>query len=135
MVYVCENPTVLATAADTHGPTCPPLVCLQGQPLAAARTLLRHLHSHGSTLRYHGDFDWGGLRIAGALLRRVPWQPWRYTAADYRTAAAATPLAPPLAGAPATATWDPGLAAALAELGVRIEEETVLDTLLADLGG
>jgi uncharacterized protein (TIGR02679 family) len=134
VVYVCENPTVLATAADTHGPTCPPLVCLQGQPSAAALTLLRHLHSHGSTLRYHGDFDWGGLRIAGALLRRVPWQPWRYTAADYRSAAAATSLAPPLAGSPATASWDPGLAAALAELGVRIEEETVLDTLLADLG-
>ncbi|MER5913133.1 TIGR02679 family protein [Streptomyces sp. NPDC001982] len=133
VVYVCENPTVLATAADTHGPTCPPLVCLQGQPSAAALTLLRHLHSHGSTLRYHGDFDWGGLRIADALLRRVPWQPWRYTAADYRTAAAVTPLASPLTGTPATAAWDPDLAVALAELGVRIEEETVLDTLLADL--
>ncbi|WP_367323618.1 TIGR02679 family protein [Streptomyces sp. HUAS ZL42] len=133
VVYACENPTVLATAADTHGPTCPPLVCLQGQPSAAALTLLRHLHTHGSTLRYHGDFDWGGLRIADALLRRVPWQPWRYTAADYRNAAAATPLAPPLTGTPATAAWDPDLAAALTELGVRIEEETVLDTLLTDL--
>ncbi|MGW3108718.1 TIGR02679 family protein [Streptomyces sp. NPDC001100] len=133
VVYVCENPTVVATAADTHGPTCPPLVCLQGQPSAAALTLLRHLHSHGSMLRYHGDFDWGGLRIADALLRRVPWQPWHYTAADYRTAAATTPLAPPLTGTPATAAWDPDLTAALTELGVRIEEETVLDVLLADL--
>ncbi|MEV0910857.1 TIGR02679 family protein [Streptomyces hokutonensis] len=133
VVYVCENPTVLATAADTHGPTCPPLVCLQGQPSAAALTLLRHFHSHGSTLRYHGDFDWGGLRIAGALLRRIPWQPWHYTAADYRTAAAATPLAPPLIGTPTDAAWDPALAVALGELGVRIEEETVLDILLADL--
>ncbi|WP_405971742.1 TIGR02679 family protein [Streptomyces sp. NBC_00988] len=133
VVYVCENPTVLATAADTHGPTCPPLVCLQGQPSAAALTLLRHFHSHGSMLRYHGDFDWGGLRIADALLRRVPWQPWHYTAADYRTAAAATPLAPSLTGTPTTATWDPDLAAALTQLGVRIEEETVLDILLADL--
>ncbi|WP_308314654.1 TIGR02679 family protein [Streptomyces gilvus] len=133
VVYVCENPTVLATAADTHGPTCPPLVCLQGQPSAAALTLLRHLHTHGSALRYHGDFDWGGLRIADALLRRVPWHPWRYTATDYRTAVAATPLAPPLTGTPADAAWDPGLSMALAELGVRIEEETVLDILLSDL--
>ncbi|MGW1563257.1 TIGR02679 family protein [Streptomyces sp. NPDC002144] len=133
VVYVCENPTVLATAADTHGPVCPPLVCLQGQPSAAALTLLRHLHTHGSTLRYHGDFDWGGVRIAEALLRRVPWQPWRYRAADYRTAVTATPLAPPLSGTPAEATWDPGLSLALAELGVRIEEEAVLDILLADL--
>ncbi|MEV7466999.1 DUF2399 domain-containing protein [Streptomyces kronopolitis] len=37
-------------------------------------------------MRYHGDFDWGGLRIAAALLRRVPWSPWRYTAAHYRAA-------------------------------------------------
>ncbi|MGP4089231.1 TIGR02679 family protein [Streptomyces sp. KR55] len=132
-MYVCENPTVLATAADTHGPACSPLVCLQGQPSAAALTLLRHLNTQGSALRYHGDFDWGGLRIATALLRRVPWLPWRYTAADYRTAAAATPLAPPLTGTPTTAAWDRDLHPALAELGVRIEEEAVLDALLADL--
>jgi uncharacterized protein (TIGR02679 family) len=134
VVRVCENPAVLATAADTLGTACPPLVCLQGQPAAAALTLLRHLHARGTTLRYHGDFDWGGLRIASALLRRVPWHPWRYTAADYRTAVAATPLAPPLNGTPTTAAWDPDLPAALAELGVRIEEETVIDDLLADLG-
>ncbi|MGP4047680.1 TIGR02679 family protein [Streptomyces sp. 2A115] len=133
VVYVCENPTVLATAADIHGPACPALVCLQGQPSAAALTLLRHLYTRGATLRYHGDFDWGGLRIADALLRRVPWQPWRYTAADYRTAAAAAPLAPPLTGPPANAAWDPDLSPALTELGVRVEEETVLDTLLTDL--
>ncbi|MGJ5894559.1 TIGR02679 family protein [Streptomyces sp. V2] len=133
VVHVCENPAVLATAADTHGPACPPLVCLQGQPSAAALALLRHLHAQGSRLRYHGDFDWGGLRIARALLGRVPFSPWRYTAADYRAAAAAAPLAPPLTGTPTAAPWDPGLAPALTELGLRIEEETVLDVLLADL--
>ncbi|MFI1972862.1 TIGR02679 family protein [Streptomyces cinnamoneus] len=133
VVYVCENPTVLATAADTHGPACPPLVCLQGQPSAAALTLLRHLHTRGSQLRYHGDFDWGGIRIATALLQRVPWRPWRYTAAEYRTAATAAPLAPPLTGKPVDAPWDPELRPALTGLGVRVEEETVLDDLLADL--
>lgn len=64
MVRICENPTVLAVAADALGPACPPLVCLQGQPSAAALTLLRGLHDHGAALYYHGDFDWGGLRIA-----------------------------------------------------------------------
>ncbi|MFC9929551.1 TIGR02679 family protein [Streptomyces sp. NPDC127190] len=134
VVRVCENPAVLASAADALGTACPPLVCLQGQPSAAALTLLRHLHTHGSTLRYHGDFDWGGLRIASALLRRIPWHPWRYTAAEYRNAVAAAPLASPLTGTPTTAAWDPDLPAALTELGVRIEEETVVDDLLADLG-
>ncbi|TMU92386.1 DUF2399 domain-containing protein [Streptomyces sp. DASNCL29] len=42
-------------------------------------------------------------------------------------------MAPSLTGTPATAPWGPDLRAALSELGVRIEEETVLDELLADL--
>ncbi|MEU0187161.1 DUF2399 domain-containing protein [Streptomyces sp. NPDC006207] len=38
----------------------------------------------------------------------------------------------PLAGIRAASPWDPSLAEALAEHGVRVEE-AVLDTLLADL--
>ncbi|MER5758492.1 TIGR02679 family protein [Streptomyces sp. NPDC002082] len=133
LVRICENTAVLAAAADTHGADSVPLVCLQGQPSAAALTLLRHLHQGGTTLRYHGDFDWGGLRIASGLLRRVPWLPWRYTAADYRAAALTHLVGPPLTGRPAEAPWDPLLPDALEELGVRIEEEAVLDVLLSDL--
>lgn len=135
IVWMCENPTVLAAAADTLGPACPPLVCLQGQPSAAALTLLRGLHEHGATLRYHGDFDWGGLRIAGVLHRRLPWRPWRYTAADYRAAVSrGTSLSlSPLVGTRTESPWEPALAAALAELGARVEEETELDILLSDL--
>ncbi|WP_405769559.1 TIGR02679 family protein [Actinacidiphila glaucinigra] len=130
-VYVCENPAVVAAAADTLGALCPPLVCLQGQPSAAALTLLRRLADGGAALRYHGDFDWGGLRIAAALLTRVPWTPWRYTAADY--CEAVTDRGAPLTGIPAASPWDPSLAEALAELGVRVEEEAVLDVLMDDL--
>ncbi|MER6677929.1 DUF2399 domain-containing protein [Streptomyces sp. NPDC000983] len=36
-------------------------------------------------------------------------------------------------GTPATAAWDQDMPAALAEPGVRLEEENVLDALLADL--
>ncbi|MFF3425184.1 TIGR02679 family protein [Streptomyces sp. NPDC002602] len=132
-VRICENPTVLAAAADVHGADSAPLICLQGQPSVAAITLMRHLHQGGTTLHYHGDFDWGGLRIAAALLRRVPWLPWRYTTADYRAAALTHPGGLPLTGRPAEAPWDPCLPDALEELGVRIEEETVLDALLSDL--
>ncbi|WP_327373790.1 TIGR02679 family protein [Streptomyces sp. NBC_01216] len=134
-VWICENPTVLAAAADTLGPACPPLVCLQGQPSAAAVTLLHALHEHGATLHYHGDFDWGGLRIAGVLHRRVPWRPWRYTAADYRAAATRNAALPPspLVGTPTETPWEPALAAAVEELGVRVEEERELELLLSDL--
>ncbi|MGC4949368.1 TIGR02679 family protein [Streptomyces sp. DT224] len=134
VVRICENPAVLAAAADTYGTRCAPLVCLQGQPSAAALVLLNHLHTHGSRFQYHGDFDWGGLRIAAALLRRVPWSPWRYTADDYRAAVDTRPAGPPLTGVRAEAPWDPGLPDALQEAGVRVEEEAVLDDLLADLG-
>ncbi|MFJ2375227.1 TIGR02679 family protein [Streptomyces sp. NPDC087769] len=133
-VRICENPAVLAAAADTYGTRCAPLVCLQGQPSAAALVLLCHLQTHGSRLRYHGDFDWGGLRIAAVLLRRVSWSPWRYTAADYRAAVHALPAGPPLTGSRADAPWDPDLPDALQESGVRVEEEAVLNDLLSDLG-
>ncbi|MEV0411889.1 TIGR02679 family protein [Streptomyces sp. NPDC050448] len=136
VVHICENPAVLSAAADTHGPDALPLVCLQGQPSAAALALLTHLHELGATFRYHGDFDWGGLRIATTLRQHVPWRPWRYSAVDYRAAAAAASPAPqPLTGTAAPSPWDPDLAIALAEHGVRIEEEAVLDALLADLAG
>ncbi|WP_309248791.1 TIGR02679 family protein [Streptomyces sp. MNP-20] len=133
-VWICENPAVLAAAADVHGARSAPLVCLQGQPSAAAVTLLRHLHTGGARLRYHGDFDWGGLRIAAALLQRVPWSPWRYTTADYRTALRTVPLGPPLSGTRAEAPWDPGLPGVLEDAGTRVEEEAVLNDLLSDLG-
>ncbi|GAA2216635.1 TIGR02679 family protein [Micromonospora olivasterospora] len=136
-VHVCENPTVLAAAADRLGPTCPPLVCVGGQPSTAALRLLAGLVQSGARLRYHGDFDWGGLRIANLLHGRVPWQPWRYGTADYlawvaaRTALAGT--GGPLGGTPTDAAWDPGLAAAMLTAGVRVEEELVLDDLITDL--
>ncbi len=133
-VHICENPAVLSAAADTLGRACPPMVCLQGQPSAAALTLLRDQSSRGARLLYHGDFDWGGVRIATALARSVPWRPWRYTAAEYRAAVTAVAEASDLTGPPAATPWDPALAVALAECGVRVEEETVLDDLLTDLG-
>ncbi|MEU3351155.1 TIGR02679 family protein [Streptomyces sp. NPDC037389] len=133
VVRICENPAILAAAADTHGAGCPPLVCLQGQPSAAALALLRHLHGDGTSLLYHGDFDWGGLRIANVLMSHVPWRPWRFTATDYRALAAGAAQLPPLTGTPAASPWDPALAQALSELGVRVEEEVALADLLADL--
>ncbi|MDK1476377.1 TIGR02679 family protein [Streptomyces sp. 549] len=133
-VHVCENPAVLSTAADTFGAACPAMVCLQGQPSDAALTLLRDLSARGVGILYHGDFDWGGVRIAATLARSVPWRPWRFTADHYREAVGALAETPCLSGPPAATPWDPALAEALAECGVRVEEEAVLDDLLADLG-
>lgn len=94
--------------------------------------LLRLLVDAGARLRYHGDFDWGGLRIGNLVLDRLPVTPWRFDAAAYH-AAAGSELAAPLTGRPADASWDPSLADAMRELGRQVEEEAVLDPLLADL--
>jgi uncharacterized protein (TIGR02679 family) len=132
-VFVCENPVVVATAADHLGARCLPLVCTSGQPGAAVLHLLRRLASAGAAVRYHGDFDWGGLRIGNVVFARLPTAtPWRFQIADYRAAA---DRGRDLTGTPAVASWDEGLGAAMRETGIAVEEEHVIDDLLPDLAG
>jgi len=133
-VYVCENPVVVAAAADRLGAACPPLVCAGGYPNHAVLTLLARLARY-TGLHYHGDFDWDGLRIANRLLEAVPFRPWRFTAADYRAALAAPKERYELRARQVEAAWDPELASAMAEAGAAVEEETVLAELLGDLAG
>ena len=130
-VFVCENPAVVATAADELGPECAPLVCVAGYPAAAATVLLRQLGTAGAHLRYHGDFDWPGIRIAGLVLERFQARPWRLDERSYRQAAANG--GKPLSGQPLPTPWDPRLAIAMRTLDVKVEEERLLHQLLADL--
>lgn len=128
-VYVCENPAIVAAASRRLGRGCAPLVCVEGQPSAAAQALLRRLADAGVRLACHGDFDWPGLRIAQLVVDRFGAVPWRLAATDYLAA----PAGPPLQGRPATATWDPRLVTAMSARGVAVHEEQIVDTLLADL--
>ncbi|HKV09806.1 MAG TPA: TIGR02679 family protein [Thermoanaerobaculia bacterium] len=132
-VRVCENPVVVAAAADRWGPACPPLVCLGGFPNHAGRRLLADLASQGAGLLYHGDFDWAGLTIANSLGETVPFQPWRFTARDYQAALAQRCDRPALGDRSVPARWDLELDHAMAEAGVAVEEETVLGDLIDDL--
>jgi uncharacterized protein (TIGR02679 family) len=135
-IRVCENPVVVAAAADELGPSCPPLVCVGGRPSAAVWRLLELLAAGGARFAYHGDYDWGGMAIASALHERIGFVPWRFDAAHYETAASAAPPSPttaPLTGRPRPTPWDPPLREAMARHALRIEEELVLPTLLADL--
>ncbi|HYU86015.1 MAG TPA: TIGR02679 family protein [Kribbellaceae bacterium] len=129
-VFICENPVVVSAAAERLGPGCAPLVCTSGQPGVAAVQLLRRLADGGCRLRYHGDFDWGGVRIGNVVFNRLPVEPWRFQTADYLAYAT---RGHQLTGAPVEAAWDGGLSAAMRTEGVAIEEEQVLEELLHDL--
>ncbi len=128
-VYVCENPTVVAAAANRLGANAAPLVCIEGQPKTAARLLLDRLAASGARLAYHGDFDWPGIHIGNLLVRRHGAAPWRFSGADYRAARGGRALH----GDSVAAAWDPQLEPAMIEVGRAVHEEEVLDLLLEDL--
>lgn len=131
-VFVCENPNVVAIAADRLGAACAPLICTDGMPSAAPQTLLRLLGAAGARLRFHGDFDWPGLVIGNFVLREFEAEPWRFGASDYLAATIDHPLALNV-GKPVVARWDPNLADAMAARGVVVHEEAVVADLLLDL--
>jgi uncharacterized protein (TIGR02679 family) len=130
-VYVCENPNLVAMAADALGSHCAPLVCTDGMPAAAQRTLLEQLRAAGASLRYHGDFDWPGIAIGNMVMRQFGASPWRFSTGDYQ--AAAIPGGRPLGATMVAAEWDASLAAAMHACGWAIDEEAVAEALLRDL--
>jgi uncharacterized protein (TIGR02679 family) len=135
-VYVCENPNLLAIAADRLGQYCHPLVCTDGMPAAAQDRLLSQLAQAGALLLYHGDFDWPGLRIGNHMIREYGAQPWHFATADYVSAVQKSPRpGRQLEGAMALATWDAELACAMQCHQLAIAEEGVADLLLRDLDG
>jgi uncharacterized protein (TIGR02679 family) len=129
-VLVVENPSVVSVAADALGSRCPPLVCTNGQPSAAAMVLLRALAAAGVTLRHHGDFDWAGVTIGNLLHRKLPIEPWQFDRFAYLRAVADHPCTAPLTGLPVATSWDPGLGAAMCAAGRQVEEELVVAELL-----
>jgi uncharacterized protein (TIGR02679 family) len=134
-VFVCENPNLLAIAADHLGARCAPLVCTEGMPAAAQRSLLSQLAQAGAVLRYHGDFDWPGLHIGNHVLRAHGARPWRFGAADYQAALADAPATGRrLQGTGVEASWDQSLAAAMRLALQAIDEEMVAESLIEDLG-
>lgn len=130
-VFVCENPAVLAEAAERLGPGSAPLIVTWGRPGAAVLALLEQLETAGAVLYYHGDFDWPGISIANALLARFAMRPWRMAAEDLKSHAHLE--GKPLEGRAQEAAWDPQLRAALERRGRALHEEQLIEILLGDL--
>jgi uncharacterized protein (TIGR02679 family) len=133
-VFVCENPTVAEAAADVLGARCAPLACVEGRPSVAASLLLHELRNTGSELHYHGDFDWPGLAIAAPIIAAGA-VPWRFGATDYCDGLTLNnrPRHLPALAGKAQTPWDNALAPAMLDCLMAVEEETVIDRLLADL--
>jgi uncharacterized protein (TIGR02679 family) len=131
-VSVCENPQVLQAAA--HAGTQTPLLCLSGNPATAGTRLLHALISAGNPVRYHGDFDWPGVAIAGRIIT-LGALPWRMSTTDYQKAVDGLDPdhALALTGTEIATPWDAALAAAMSARGVAVHEESVLADLLSDL--
>lgn len=133
-VFVCENPNLMAIVADRLGAASAPLVCTDGTPAAAQRTLLSQLKVAGARLMYHGDFDWPGLQIANYVIGTWQMDLWRFGVNDYEVAVAnAPPARHDLSGICVAASWDPALMLTMQRHGIAIAEESVAASLLSDL--
>ena len=133
VVYVCENPAVLRHAAAELGAGSAPLLCTEGQPSTAFHQLAEVVVGGGGQLRYHGDFDWPGLAIASAVMRRHSAKPWRMNADDYLAGIRVHAEHVLLSGTPQPTPWDPELGKAVIATGRVLFEESVAHDLIGDL--
>jgi hypothetical protein len=134
-VFVTENPSVLAAAADmaARNPDSAKqirLVCTMGNPSPTEISAIAELAVFGWNIAVRADFDPAGIRTVTAVLRSVPTaKPWRMTAADYTTSRPMAPIREPIPPTP----WEPTLAEQITATGCVAFEEALLAKLLEDL--
>lgn len=135
-VFVTENPSVMAAAADLvrHARTPVRLLCTAGTPSAVENAAIGRLAAAGWNVTVRADFDAAGLAHVRALLAAAPTAtPWRMSAADYRNSAAQDAVISDVAVDDAATPWAPTLAAAMTASGAAAYEEDLLPDLLKDL--
>jgi len=134
VVFTCENPDVVAAAADALGPDCPPLVCTSGWPSTACLRLLRAAIVGGAAVSHHGDMDPEGLRILDRLISITNGRLWRMNPEEYRRHAGdgAVVSGRRLVPAPADASLA-RLASAITDVGRIVQEEQTVADLVGDL--
>jgi uncharacterized protein (TIGR02679 family) len=130
-LHVCANAAVLRAAAGQLGADSAPLVCTEGEPSVACYRLLQAAVDTGTRVHWHSDFDWPGLRVTAAAIRRLGAAPWLMGADDYRAALPGS--TEPLIGPAAESSWDPRLADLMQASGRAVTEEQQLTALLTEL--
>lgn len=132
-VFVCENPAVVAHVSDHLGPDCAALVCTNGIATSAVNKLLTGLKACNALISFHGDFDWGGIRIMNHLYSKFEGTPWRFGAREYEEAIRKGLGHSNLEPKPVKALWDPKLHDAMVSGRKKIHEEKLVADLLQDL--
>lgn len=134
-VFVTENPSVLASAADlvAREPAAAKsarLLCTMGTPSDEEIDAIAGLAAAGWGVAVRADFDAAGIRHVTRLLDGVPGAiPWRMTALDFAESQPLTETPDPCPPTP----WDPELANAMEVSGSVAFEEALLPALLEDL--
>lgn len=106
-VFITENPSVLAAAADmlARNPNCTNpirLVCTMSKPSQAEISAIAGLAATRWNIAVRADFDPAGIRTVTAVLNAVPTaKPWRMTATDYATSRPTAPIREPIPPTPA----------------------------------
>lgn len=136
-VFITENPSVIAAAADHAAPTASVhVVCTSGTPAAGEIAALSGLVTSGWNVRVRADFDVAGIDHVRALLAGIPGaQPWRMGADEYQRLARADRATVGLIGPVPETPWDPRLQQVMSENGLAVYEESLLADLLDDLTG
>jgi uncharacterized protein (TIGR02679 family) len=136
VVLSVENPRLLEAAVQQG--RAAPMICTSGNPTTAPSLLIRRLLAAGAEVRHHGDFDPDGVAITGRL-HAEGVVPWRMTAADYTEAVAAAEQAGvelrEVTGPVPSTPWDPDLQRAMERAARAVDEERVMDALLAEHAG
>lgn len=135
-IFVTENPSVLAAAADVVGRTGTVirLLCTVGTPSAVEVDAVGRLAAAGWDVAVRADFDPAGLGHVRALLRAAPTAtPWRMSASDYEACFDPSRQGAGLTIEPAAVPWDAELAATMTKHGQAAYEEALLPLLLDDL--
>ena len=133
-VFVTENPSVLAAAADLVeqesgiGPVR--LVCTLGTPSALEIAALARAAVAGWRVAVRADFDPAGIRHVTALLAGIPGAtPWRMSLRDLERSVPVASSPGPIPPTP----WDESVGRAMLDGGCIAFEEALLPELLDDL--
>lgn len=135
-VFVTENPSVLAAAADLvrDEGAAVRLLCTVGTPSALENAAVGRLLDAGWNVAVRADFDPSGLAHVRALLAAAPGAtPWRMSVRAYELSTAEADSSSGLTIGPAASPWAPELAAAMTKRGCVAYEEDLLPALLKDL--